>query len=271
LELIVGFFAEVAKRHCAEAAVLLLYDQLANKIRFFIPFQKATVSKSWMGKQYPVDLKYDLPTKLDPQLSLIGDIHSHATEAAYASFTDKQDETHQAGVHIVVGQVHREPPDIHCEFVVDGYRFPISPSLVLEGYRRRRKKVPPAWFDRVKVRSLSYQNSHNSKGKTYNFCNPDSYSNPSYPSNTVNPTQGDISFSNSGPHPQVENSFSNSHNCRDTEFRHDTDCCQKSTTGSGQSQNDHRIDQPAAEQHDPPLSSNQSESQNSRKEERDDT
>ncbi len=178
-ELVVGFFAKVATRHAAEAMVLLLYDQKAGEISFHVPRQEATVGQSFTGKPYPMDLKYDLPTELDANLSLIGDIHSHADEAAYASYKDKLDEVHQAGVHIVVGRVHDEPPDLHCEFVVDGYRFMISRTTILEGYQQRNLDVPQEWLDQVQVRAHTYQvvakgwnntNSSHSSG----YYNPDS-------------------------------------------------------------------------------------------------
>jgi hypothetical protein len=179
-ELIVGFFAKVAERHSAEAAVLLLYNHKSGKIRFHVPRQEATVSKGWAGKHYPIDLKYDLPTNLDMNLSLIGDIHSHADEAAYASYKDKQDEVHQAGVHIVVGRVLSEPIELHCEFVVDGYRFTISPNAVLEGYKQYRQDVPPAWFDRIEIRRHKFQTMN----KSWNY--NDSYQTPHYYSQAGN-------------------------------------------------------------------------------------
>lgn len=162
-EQVVGFFAQVARRHAAEAIVLLLFDHQAGEIRFHVPRQKATVGQSFTGKQYPVDLKYDPPGDLDPNVSLIGDIHSHADEAAYASYKDKLDEVHQAGVHIVVGRVHDEPPDLHCEFVVDGYRFLVSHRTILQGYHKRNMDVPQEWLDQVTVSAHTYQVM--SKGK----------------------------------------------------------------------------------------------------------
>ena len=55
------------------------------------------------------------------------------------------------GMHVVVGRIFGEPPEFHCEFVVDGARFPVGLSEVVERYERRRDDVPPQWIDRVEV------------------------------------------------------------------------------------------------------------------------
>jgi hypothetical protein len=74
--------------------------------------------------------------------------------SAYASTTDKADETHAAGLHVVVGRISEEPPDIHVEAVVDGTRFELDASRVIEGYCCRRTDVPVKWIDRVNVKEI---------------------------------------------------------------------------------------------------------------------
>ena len=54
---------------------------------------------------------------MPPNLTLFGDIHSHVDEPAYASGTDKWDERYRAGLHIVVGRLGQEPPELHIEAV----------------------------------------------------------------------------------------------------------------------------------------------------------
>ncbi len=173
-ELIVGFFARIAQLHHAEAGVLLAWDAGAQKMRFIVPEQTATVGRNWWGDVYPVGLHYEMPTNLPAGWALIGDIHSHVDEPAYASGTDKDDETHRAGLHVVVGRVNREPPDIYIAAVVDGQRFRVDPTVVIAGYRQRRTNVPKAWIERVKVepssswkkKSTSYSSYSNSSGIT---------------------------------------------------------------------------------------------------------
>ena len=91
---------------------------------------------------------------------LIGDIHSHVDMSAYASAMDKDDELHRPGLHIVVGRLNLEPPDLHIEVTVDGTRFQVAdPKMVLAGYHHRRlHEVPQEWIDKVNVKSYDSYN-----------------------------------------------------------------------------------------------------------------
>jgi proteasome lid subunit RPN8/RPN11 len=153
MEAIVGFFSRIADIHGSEAAVVLLWDRDAKRVRFRVPLQRATVTEGWTGNRYASDVRYDIP-QLPENLSIIGTIHSHVDGPAYASYVDWQDETHMAGLHIVVGHIRQEPPEVHCEYVVDGVRFRVDPAAVLEGYERRQTDVPHEWIDRVRVEIL---------------------------------------------------------------------------------------------------------------------
>jgi hypothetical protein len=161
-EVIVGFFARVAELHRSEAAVLLAWDSSVQRLRLVVPEQTATVSRNWWGDVYPIGLHYQVPTDLPAGWTIIGDVHSHVDEPAYASGTDKDDETHRAGLHVVVGRISREPPDIHIAAVVDGQRFRVEPTAVLAGYRQRRLRFPSAWLERVKVEPHSWKKSWSS-------------------------------------------------------------------------------------------------------------
>ena len=153
-ELVIGFFTRIYDLHGAEAIALLAWDRRKSRYRVVVPGQEATVSRGWSGTVNPVSVHYQ-PLVPTPELVPLCSVHSHAGHYAYASATDRWDEAHQAGLHIVVGRVDREPPDIHVEAVVDGTRFPLRPELVLAGYRQRRCAVPQAWIDRVAVRCLT--------------------------------------------------------------------------------------------------------------------
>lgn len=154
-ERIVGFFDRVAERHGAEAAVLLAWDRGARRVRLVVPEQTATMSRVWNGYRSPIGLHYLPPADLPVDWIPFGDVHSHVHHAAYASSTDVDDEAHAAGLHIVVGRIHREPPEVHVEAVVDGQRFALELAQVIEGYARRRRDVPDAWLDRVRVETLA--------------------------------------------------------------------------------------------------------------------
>lgn len=155
-ERVIGFFSLIADRYNAEAAVLLVWNRKTEAMEVVVPDQESIVGTSYRGGYYPINVYYDVP-QLPPHLMPIGDIHSHADGAAYASLTDVEDELHRSGVHIVAGRIQDEPPDLHIEFSVDGARFDVTDqSLALEGYHRRRpNEVPQEWIDKVTVKTWS--------------------------------------------------------------------------------------------------------------------
>jgi hypothetical protein len=151
-ERVIGFFSVIAVRHCAEAAVLLAWNSARRAVEIIVPDQTSYVTHGWNGAAYPIELSYETPV-LPPHLTLIGDIHCHVDLGAYASPTDRADEEHRPGLHIVVGCIHREPPEFHLEATVDGMRFRVKElAHVVEGYHRRRPdEVPDNWLERVTV------------------------------------------------------------------------------------------------------------------------
>jgi hypothetical protein len=178
MELAVGFFARIGQLHNAEAAVLLAWDRTTDRMRLLVPEQTATVGTGWRGDTYPIGVHYETPAELPEGWTLIGDIHSHVEESAYASATDRWDETHRPGLHVVVGRISREPPDVHVEAVVDGTRFRIDPSFVLDNYRRRRNRVPQDWVNKVQIKrsgswgSGSYSSWSYGNGWNSGYANP---------------------------------------------------------------------------------------------------
>ncbi len=160
-ERVIGFFARIGDDHGAEAAVLLAWHKTALRLEVIVPEQCTLVGTTWSGRPFPVEVRYEIP-HLPPDLMLIGDIHSHVDMSAYASAMDKDDELHRPGLHIVVGRLSLEPPDLHIEVTVDGTRFQVhDPKMVLAGYHHRRPhEVPQEWIDKVKVESYdSYSQS----------------------------------------------------------------------------------------------------------------
>ena len=156
LEQIVGFFDIVYNQHNAEAAVLLVWDRTNQQVLLEVPNQTNTVYKGWLGTTYPMDVHYETPV-LRQGLFVFGDIHSHPDTSAYSSATDKYDEFHRPGLHIVVGRVDREPPEFHIEAVADGTRFDMKSEFVIEGYDRRNTDIPSEWLDKVTIEQQGYQ------------------------------------------------------------------------------------------------------------------
>jgi PRTRC genetic system protein A len=150
LEFIVGFFARVYELHHSESVVLLVWDLENQRYKIHVPEQTATVWRSWAGSRSPLDVRYSVPILPAGHL-LVGDIHCHGNMAAFASTTDRADERYRDGVHGIVGHVEDEPPDFHLELAIDGHRFALEKDDIFEGYRQRRRFVPRAWLEKVKV------------------------------------------------------------------------------------------------------------------------
>jgi len=136
---VVGFFRAVYDRQQTEALVLLLWQD--DRFEILVPSQSTT----------SVSVRHKLDHSGLPAGSrLVGTIHSHGAFSAFASATDEDDEADLDGLHVVVGDLLRRRPSLSAALVVDGYRFGVRQSQVLE---RPRTIVPPPdeWLARVKV------------------------------------------------------------------------------------------------------------------------
>jgi hypothetical protein len=136
---VVGFFRAVYDRQQTEALVLLLWQD--DRFELLVPSQSTSA----------VSVRHKLDSSSLPAGSrLVGTIHSHGAFSAFASATDEDDEADLDGLHVVVGDLLRRRPSTSAALVVDGYRFGVRQSQVLE---RPRAIVPPPdeWLARVKV------------------------------------------------------------------------------------------------------------------------
>jgi proteasome lid subunit RPN8/RPN11 len=158
-ERVVGFFDQIRLLHNSEVSVLLAYDRENEAVELVVPEQTATVIRYSDGWQHPIGLHYYPPLDLPPSWVVFGDIHSHVDLAAYSSGTDVHDETHSAGLHIVIGRLYREPMDVHVEAVVDGERFEMKLEDVVEGYEARSLDVPDEWMGKVEIEATSASSS----------------------------------------------------------------------------------------------------------------
>lgn len=154
-ERVVGFFGRVGEEHGGEAAVMLFWDRAEERVRVVVPEQTATVKRYRDGYRSPIGLLYEPPTDVPAAWVRFGDVHSHVHLSAYCSHADQEDEVHDAGLHVVIGRIDRDPPDIHVEAVVDGVRFELEPSTVIEGYEARDLDVPAEWLGKVVVETSS--------------------------------------------------------------------------------------------------------------------
>ena len=76
--------------------------------------------------------------------------YPHGGFTAYASSTDEDDEAELDGLHVVVGDFDRRRLGYSAAIVVDGIRFHLKTSLLIE--RPRRLAEPPdEWLQKVKL------------------------------------------------------------------------------------------------------------------------
>lgn len=147
MERAVGFFHLVHEAHGWESALLLVWDRQTKQMDLVCPDQKASAAT----------VKYTIPN-LPHHLTLMGDIHCHGRWGATASGIDEDDEFKRPGIHLVVGNVDKEPPELFAAAVVDGHRFELkTPMSLIEDYLQRdTKSVPREWIGKVKEKVWTY-------------------------------------------------------------------------------------------------------------------
>lgn len=138
------FFRVVYKKHSAEAAVLLLYQD--GEWDLSAPEQE--VGGASVDYQVrPVDKEGKL---------LVGSIHSHPNFGASFSGIDDKDDKYFDGIHIVLGNVDKDIPDIVVSAAVNDSRIELKPEDVIEGW-----PSPPVteddhpWLGQVKKKTYT--------------------------------------------------------------------------------------------------------------------
>jgi hypothetical protein len=117
---IVAFFREVFRAHRAEAVALLYFTQAENRYELTIPKQQVAGGHC----------RYEIgPTPTG--WVRVGTIHSHAAADAFHSELDDEDERHDDGLHVTIGNLDGEV-SVACSLVVDGRRFTLKPSDVFD-------------------------------------------------------------------------------------------------------------------------------------------
>jgi hypothetical protein len=118
---VVAFFREVFYVHRAEAVVLLYFNQEAARYELKIPKQQVAGGHC----------RYEIGPTPHGWLR-VGTIHSHASADAFHSELDDEDERHDDGLHMTVGNLDGDV-SLVCSLVVDGRRFALTPSEVFDG------------------------------------------------------------------------------------------------------------------------------------------
>jgi len=102
------FFKEVGNQYKSEAIVLLTYTEEAG-FNIAIPTQKVGAAT--------------LDYETNGCSNIVGTIHSHHTMSAFHSGTDTHDEMHFDGIHITLGRINDQLPDVSCSIMRNGTRF----------------------------------------------------------------------------------------------------------------------------------------------------
>ena len=119
---IVAFFREVFRVHRAEAVVLLYFNQQERRYELKIPKQQVAGGHC----------RYEIGPTPTGWLR-VGTIHSHASADAFHSELDDEDERHDDGLHMTIGNLDGEATVV-CSLVVDGRRFTLKPAEVFEAH-----------------------------------------------------------------------------------------------------------------------------------------
>jgi len=139
-ETIVGFFSHVANTHGTEASASLTYDMETKEVGMVIPKQKAN----------RVHVSYEPPV-LPEGVVQFGDVHSHVFGMAYPSGTDVHDEEHVPGIHIIVGNLDKDPPGFYAAAVVDQQRFKLEIDELLEEPYVCLGGFDMGWMDNIEI------------------------------------------------------------------------------------------------------------------------
>jgi hypothetical protein len=171
LRQMVGFFQAAYEMHHGEAALVLLYYPETGQFAWHCPKQTIEMYSCW-GRYYPEDsVQYDNPLTLPEGAVHFGDAHSHIGPPS-PSIVDHNDETHLDGLHIIVGYINSRIPKWHIDFCIDGHRFSVPPSVMLEAVPEAPFPDPPEeWMKEIHVvyPKSYYKSSSNSdwQGSTY--------------------------------------------------------------------------------------------------------
>ena len=151
MEKAIGFFRLIETTRHWESALILVWNRQSKEIELLCPDQQASGAC----------VKYEVPV-LPPHLTYMGDLHSHCNFDAFASGTDKDDEEHRPGLHIIVGRLYQKFPDFYCAGIVDSERFDIdNPNAVIEEFEQIQftEEAPQEWVDKVKQHKWTWNST----------------------------------------------------------------------------------------------------------------
>lgn len=108
------FFRRIYGKHGTEAEVLITMHNDTKEFRLFVPLQR--INGSGVKSIYE-------PSHIDRNYTIVGTIHSHCHFSAFHSGTDSNDASDMDGVHLTIGMLQNEPPEIVAMVAMNGVEF----------------------------------------------------------------------------------------------------------------------------------------------------
>jgi hypothetical protein len=147
-----SFFEAAHGAHGGEAALVLLYHPQRRSFRWHCPVQTIEMVRSLNGWVALDTIQFDNPLELPDGFLHFGDAHLHPG-SPHPSALDIADD--QDGLHVIVGNIDKTPPDYNIDFVVDGVRFAVRPEHVFEDPCSLPFGQPPDhWMSQIRVRRI---------------------------------------------------------------------------------------------------------------------
>jgi PRTRC genetic system protein A len=140
----VSFFRRIYDRHKTEAEVYITQNHQTRQYRLFIPNQTCTGAS--------VHSQFDA-AHISRNWQLVGTMHSHCMMSAFHSGTDTNDASTLDGIHITVGKVMDDVPDIAAMVSVDGHHYTYKPEQLAD-FSDLAAGTAPEWWDRYVTKVL---------------------------------------------------------------------------------------------------------------------
>lgn len=129
-----SFFRTIYEKHHSESMVLLTWN--GENYGLLVPTQIASYAK--------VKATID---NIPAGVSIVGSIHSHCNFGAFHSGTDTHDADSNDGLHLTLGHVDRDVPEIAAMVSFAKVHFTVEPEDAVEGIELIPH--PPEWDDKV--------------------------------------------------------------------------------------------------------------------------
>jgi hypothetical protein len=158
IRVMLAFFRQAYDLHRGEAALVLLYHPQRRVFRWHCPEQTVEVYYSFGRLRAYDSIAYEVPLAVPEGYVVFGDAHCHGDLSASPSAIDREDESYKDGLHLIVGRIDRPKSlDYHADFVMDGHRFTLPPTMVLADTRCRPfARAPQSWLKRIHLKRPWY-------------------------------------------------------------------------------------------------------------------